>query len=281
MKTNYKLIMIAACLFTFSSCYDLNRFPSDNLSSGTFWKTQSHADQGLMGVYEILQNNAVFGTYFAFDCVADIGFSSSSDMYNDIAMGKTNSRTSTYKSKWKALYEGVARANTAIQNIPNVDMSDELKNRYLAEAKFLRGLYYFQVLDFFGGVPLYDETTIIEKDFNNMLKPRNSADEVRKFILDDLEVSLTYLPEAWEEVNKGRATKGAAIALKGKVLLYNKQYSEAAKCFELVKAKTDLYALYPDYAGLFKPGGDESKEMVFAIQNSGGVGQDYGMPMAF
>lgn len=59
MKTNYKLIMIAACLFTFSSCYDLNRFPSDNLSSGTFWKTQSHADQGLMGVYEILQNNAV------------------------------------------------------------------------------------------------------------------------------------------------------------------------------------------------------------------------------
>ncbi|MEL5893532.1 RagB/SusD family nutrient uptake outer membrane protein [Bacteroides sp. GD17] len=281
MKTNYKLIMIAACLFTFSSCYDLNRFPSDNLSSGTFWKTQSHADQGLMGVYEILQNNAVFGTYFAFDCVADIGFSSSSDMYNDIAMGKTNSRTSTYKSKWKALYEGVARANTAIQNIPNVDMSDELKNRYLAEAKFLRGLYYFQLLDFFGGVPLYDETTIIEKDFNNMLKPRNSADEVRKFILDDLEVSLTYLPEAWEEVNKGRATKGAAIALKGKVLLYNKQYSEAAKCFELVKAKTDLYALYPDYAGLFKPGGDESKEMVFAIQNSGGVGQDYGMPMAF
>lgn len=280
MDTNYKLIIMAVCVFTLSSCYDLDRFPSDKLSSGTFWKTQSHADQGLMGVYAVLQQNAVFGTYFGLDCITDIGFSNSSDMYNDIATGKTNSRTSTYGDKWKALYEGVARANAALQNIPNVDISDELKNRYIAEAKFLRGLYYFQLLDFYGGVPLYDETTIIEKDFNNMLKPRSSADDTRKFILNDLEVALTYLPDAWQTADKGRATKGAAIALKGKVLLYNKQYSEAAKCFEQIKAKTDLYTLYSDYAGIFKPGGDESKEMVFAVQNSGGVGQDYGMPMA-
>lgn len=70
------------------------------------------------------------------------------------------------------------------------------------------------------------------------------------------------------------------MALKGKVLLYNKQYQEAATCFENV-INSGKYALYSDYENLFKPGGDESSEMIFAIQNIGGVGTDFGMPMTF
>lgn len=278
MKNIYKLIMMVVCLFMLGSCYDLDRYPYDKLSSGTFWKTKQHADQGLMGVYAMLRDNAVFGTYFSYDCLTDIGFGYS-DMHGALAQGKADSRSGTFSAKWNRLYEGVARANIAIQNIPNVDMADDLKRSYLAEAKFLRALYYFQLLDFYGGVPLYDESTIVGEEFDKMLKPRSTADETRKFILSDLEEAVAYLPSVWDEANKGRVTEGAALALKGKVLLYNKQYADAAKCFELVRG-LDIYGLYKDYAEIFKPGGDESEEMVFAVQNSGGVGMDYGMPMA-
>ena len=92
-------------------------------------------------------------------------------------------------------------------------MSDELKTRYKSEARFMRALYYFTLLDFWGGVPIYDETTIVAEDFSNMLKPRSSAEEVRTFIIKDLDEAIAHLPADWDESNKGRATSGAAMAL--------------------------------------------------------------------
>ena len=284
MRTIYKMVMMVVCTIFFTGCYDLDRFPEDKLSSETFWKTQEHADQGMMGVYSVLQKDDVMGRYWALDCMTDIGYANSDYAYNSIAQGTTNARSSIYKNRWRNLYEGVARANIALQNIPNVDMEDNLKSRYIAEARFLRGLYYFHLLDLFGGVPIYDETTNIEAEFNNMLKPRSSVEEVRTFILEDLQNAIDCLPKVWDDANKGRATQGAAYALKGKVLLYAKQYAEAEKCFEAisgVNAATYGYELYNNYADIFTPTGDESGEMVFAIQNKGGKGMDYGMPMAW
>ena len=144
----------------------------------------------------------------------------------------------------------------------------------------MRGLFYFTLMDFFGGVPVYDESFIVADNFNNMNQPRESADKVREFVIADMDAAITSLPLKWDDTNKGRATSGAAMAMKGKVLLFNKQYSDAAKCFENV-INSKQYALYGNYANLFKPGGDESSEMIFAIQNMGGVGTDLGMPMTF
>ena len=69
-------------------------------------------------------------------------------------------------------------------------------------------------------MPLYDETTIISDDFMNMKKPRSSAEEIRQFILDDLEEAINVLPVKWEQSEYGRATRGAAVALRGKVKLF-------------------------------------------------------------
>lgn len=281
MKKNIIYIALgAATLFSMSSCYDLDRYPADKLSAGTFWKTQAHADQAMMGVYSELQNDDVYGIYFGLDCLGNVGMGYDNASYQTIARGTTDARTSFYSNKWKALYDGVARANTVIQNVPNITMTDELKARYIGEAKFMRALFYFNLLDFYGGVPLYDEKTVIETDFNNMTKPRSTAEETRSFILSDLDAAVAVLPDSWESSNAGRATKDAAIALKGKVLLYAKKYSEAAAEFEKI-VSGNRHQLYSDYTNLFKPGGDESSEMIFAVQNLGGVGQDYGMPMTF
>lgn len=275
-------ILSAALALTMSltGCYDLDRYPTDKLSSGTYFKTEDHAKSAMMGVYSRLQDDHVFGLKFSMDCLGGIAMGYDNQSFQKFARGTYDVTDSYVLSRWTHLYESVARANIVLQNVDGCDMSDQLKAQYKAEARFMRALFYNELLNFFGGVPIYDETTVVEKDFANMKKPRNTADEVRKFILDDLQVAYEGLPEKWSSDNYGRATKYAARALMGKVYLYNKQWQEAKTCFEDVVNSGD-YALYNDYAGLFLPGGDESNEMIFAVQNMGGVGTDYGMPMCF
>lgn len=288
----YKLIAVLAASLTFTTgCYDLDVYPEDQLSSGTFFQSQKHADQAMMGVYALMKDNDVFGRQFGFDCLGGVGSGYDPASYATIARGTYTSTEGFVNNKFQKLYEGIARANIVLQNIDNCNMTPELTSQYKAEAKFMRALYYFTLTDFWGGVPIYDETTVVANDFMNMLKPKSDIETVRKFILDDLEEGIKYLPLEWDDVNKGRATSGAALALKGKVLLYAKRYDEAKTCFnELIGETPDSkyigkYKLYEEgedpFANLFKPGGDESSEMIFAIQNIGGIGQDFGMPTTF
>lgn len=277
----YKLILVASItLLMLGGCYDLDRYPTDKLSSGNFFEKQEHADQAMMAVYSGMQYWDIFGRQFGFDCLGSVGMGYDPPSYATIQRGTYTADENFVKDKFKYLYEGISRTNVILQNVDNIDMSDELKERYRAEAKFMRALYYFVLLDFYGGVPIYDETLIVAEEFNEMLLPRNSADEVRAFIIKDLDVAIAHLPAEWNQASLGRATSGAAIALKGKVYLYNKQFNEAATCFENV-VNSGKYALYPDYEDLFKPGGDESSEMIFAMQGMGGVGSDLGIPTTF
>lgn len=277
----YKILStFVASLFLFSGCYDLDRVPSDKLDSGNFFKTQDHADQAMMGVYNAMQYNDAFGEQFSMDCLGGIGMGYDPASYAVVQRGTYDVKEGTVLNKYKTFYEGIARANIVLQNINKCEMSSELIAQYTGEAKFMRGLFYFALLDFFGGVPIYDESIVIADNFNNLTEPRSSAEEVRSFILKDLDAAIASLPAQWNDANKGRATSGAATALKGKVLLFNKQYAEAAACFEAV-VNSGNYALYNSYENLFKPGGDDSNEMIFAIQNMGGVGTDIGMPMTF
>ncbi len=277
-----KILMAAAAASTLmlSSCYDLDRYPDYSLSSGTFFKTETHAKQAMMGVYSQMQNDNVFGIIFGLDCLGGVSMGYDNPSFQTIQRGTIAVNAGYFANFWTNTYEGIARANVVIQNIDNVDMSDQLKAQYLGEAKFMRAVYYFYLLNLYGGVPIYDETTVVAEQFVEMVKPRNTEEEVRSFILADLDAAAASLPAKWDTANAGRATSGAATALKGKVLLYAKQYQAASDCFGKVISSGN-YALYPDYAGLFLPGGDESSEMIFAIQNLGGVGQDIGMPMCF
>lgn len=280
MKKSTILSAALACVLSLTGCYDLERYPSDQLSSGTFWKTQDQADMAMMGVYNTMQYEHVFGLQFALDGLGGIAMGYDNPSYQTFQRGNYDVTSSYILYKWQYLYEGIARANVVLQNIDKTEISDELKAQYRGEARFMRGLFYFTLMDFFGGVPIYDESTVVGDSYSDMKKARSTADEVRSFILADLDAAIASLPEAWAQASYGRATKYAAIALKGKVYLYNKQYSEAKTEFLKIK-ESEKFELYPNYADLFLPAGDESSEMIFAVQNVGGVGTDVGMPMCF
>ncbi|WP_294591180.1 RagB/SusD family nutrient uptake outer membrane protein [uncultured Bacteroides sp.] len=272
----YILLLLAAGIM--SSCYDLEQYPHDKLNSGTFWQTEDHAHQAIIGVYAQMRQNDVFGTYFWQDGLGDIAYG----MNEGTIEGRYTDREGIVANKWQKTYEGIVRANIVLQNIDRVNMSDGLKTRYKGEARFMRALYYFHLMDFYGGVPLYDETTVVSDEFMNMKKPRSTTEETRKFILDDLQAAIDVLPVKWENENYGRATRGAAVALRGKVKLYAKDYKGAAADFEEIvndpEGRGYGYALYDSYADLFKPTGHKSSEMIFSIQNLSGIGTEYGMP---
>lgn len=284
----YNLWMAAALMsMCASSCYDLDRFPVDQVSDGIFWKTEDHAKQGMMGVYAAMQVDDAFGLKFTFDSMSDIGTGFGDEAYSDVITGVYTERSSFVEEKWQSLFDGVMRANLVLQKVPTITAMDEATQiQYLAEARFMRALFYFELYNFFGALPLYDESVNLPTDYNNMKKARSSETEVLAFILADLDFAIDNpLPVHWDDANYGRATLGAAYALRGKVYLYMKEYEKATHDFEEIildrNGKGYNYSLYEDYTKLFTPEGDQSDEMIFAIQNSGGVGKDYGMPIAF
>ncbi|MDE6164046.1 MAG: RagB/SusD family nutrient uptake outer membrane protein, partial [Muribaculaceae bacterium] len=121
-------------------------------------------------------------------------------------------------TNWKEAMQGIARCITVIEQINELNyaalnMTEEQRAAHLGQVQALMGFFYWQAMDWYGGVPIYDESTIISEEFASMLKPRNSEEEVRKFILDDFTAAET-LPDSWDAANAGRATSGAATALK-------------------------------------------------------------------
>jgi hypothetical protein len=282
MKKIIVLISIVIAGISLNGCSDLDTYPGNSLNKNIFWKTEDHAKQAMMGVYAILRDEHCYGqTHWINDVLGSI-YATRGGMQS-LQNGTYNDRNGTIQAKWQRMYDGVQKANNVIRNVSSMSLDDNTKAGYIAEAKFLRALFYFNLLDFFGGVPYYDENTDINAEYATLLKPRSTAEEIRSYILNDLNEAISKLRVAWDAANYGRITKGAAYALRGKVYLYNKEWKNAIADFEEVvnnKSNNYGYALDPDYARIFKLyDGAKSPEMIFSVQNKGGTGNAYGMPM--
>ena len=276
------LLYISACL-ALSSCYKLDTVPYSQVSGNTFWQTEEQALAGVLGIYNDLKKENTFGIQFAYDDLTDVGLGYDVG-FGDVIAGTFTDRTGTVTNRWKSGYDLIQRANHAIGNIQNMEIDAEKKNIMISEAKFLRALMYFQLSNLFGGLPIYDEQVDLNKDFAELKNPRSSLADVQKFILEDLNFAIQNLPVKYEDKYLGRITKGAAVALRGKVYLYQKNWTNAIQDFEDIvynKSADYNYSLSADYSSLFKMEGDNSAESIFSIQNMGGTGFPYGMPMAF
>lgn len=275
----YLATMLLAAM-TFTGCYDLETYPGDKVNEGTFYKTGDHAHQGLMGIYGMLRLNEAYGYQFCFDHLGDIAYGYN---YYMMFLATYTDRDGTIQAHWQTFYDGIHRVNTFIRSVKGMRgiITDEQINEYVAEAKFLRAMFYFSLTDLFGGVPYYDESTNVNEEFMNLKQPRSSLEEVRAHILEDLDEAIKYLPVEHAASEYGRATKGAAYALRGKVHLYDKEWQSAINDFEEIvynKSNNYGYALDDDYDRVFKLyNGAKSPETVFSIQNKSGVGTEYGM----
>lgn len=262
------------------SCENLDYTPGDQMSGQTFWRTEEHARQAAVGLYAAMKADWCFGLEFTFDMCSDIA--DGTTPWADISRGDSfTSNSSGVQNHWQYLYELVHRCNTVLRNVAEMPISQETIDRVTGEAKFLRAMAYFRMLNCWGGVPYYDETCDINEQFANLNAPRSSAEEIRLHIIADLTDAIGKLPVSWDASDLGRATKGAAYALRGKVYLFNKQWNEAVADFEeIVYNKTNNYgySLHPDYNELFRLyNGNHSPEMIFSIQSIDGNTAGYAL----
>ena len=168
-----------------------------------------------------------------------------------------------FNSKWKAVYEGVTRANTVLRILKGVtNLSDADRANIEAQARFLRAHYYFDLKKMFNKVPWIDETT------TNFNQP--NTDDIWPKIEADFQYAFTNLPETQSDVS--RANKWAAGAYLAKTYLYEHKYTEAQTLFTQVisQGKTTnglAYGLLPKFFDNFNPATENGPESVFAIQN--------------
>ena len=263
-----------------SGCESLDFTPGDQLSGTTFWQTEEHARQAAVGMYAAMKAQWCFGMEFTFDMCSDLA--DGTTPWADVSRGTSFASSSGgVQNHWQYLYELVHRSNTVIRNVATMPISQETIDRVTGEAKFLRAMAYFRMLNCWGGVPYYDETCDINEQFASLDSPRCSAEELRAHILDDLGEAINKLPVRWDAADLGRATRGAAYALRGKVYLFNRQWNEAAADFEEIvynKSADYGYALHPDYEELFRLyNGKHSDEMIFSIQSIDGNTSGYAL----
>ena len=144
------------------------------------------------------------------------------------------------------MFEGVKRCNVIVDLLPD-DVED--RELFVAQAKFLRGTYYFELVNLFGGVPLWLSASA---DKDNLKKPRASVDEIYTQIEQDLLAAEEDLPlvNVWEE---GRATKYAAQAMLARMYLQRHDYENALKYCNLVIGDGNNFHLYNNYADIYDP----------------------------
>ncbi len=254
-------------LFGLLSCNNLlDTNPTDFYSQETYWQNSQHALNALTGCYEALTSSDLYNAQipFMFEAMSPNAFNyDNQGAAGDIARGVHTATTLGINNfMWRGCYRGIGRCNTLLSNIERIEMDNQLKSRIIGEAKFLRAFYYYRLNILFNGVPLI----INEPDpTEQSTLPRNSYDEVLEQIFKDLNDAASVLPVSYSNSDKGRATKGAALALKARALLQNYRYNDVVKTIEEIFS-LKVYSLYPNYNGIFRKANEGNQEIIFDIR---------------
>ena len=268
MKTTAKIIFILFSLVA-ASCADFLEEPlQGTYSSASFYKSEAHALLAMAGVYNAIsfvstENNLwVFGDVASDDATKGglAGDQSDIQFIDEFTYSRNNV---SIEKIWKRYYEGISRANYLLTYVPPIPMDTKLKNRILAEAKFVRAYLYFNLVNIFGEVPIKLSPPINADEIN---KPKSPVLSVYSQILSDLHEATPYLPRTYSGSDVGRATKGAAWGLLAKAYLYQGSYTEALTAIDSVDAM-GLYGLQQVYKNNFTDSTQNNAESLFEIQH--------------
>jgi hypothetical protein len=259
----------------------LNIEPNDRYTEGNFWTSEKLATTALTACYAELSYAGLYGgdaTPLWEETASPNAYNKdNADSWNSIAEGlQSASSGGIISNRWAECYGGIGRCNTFLVKVNQVPMDNALRRRMKGEAYFLRALFYFNLENYWGDVPLIldppDATT--QADL-----PRTPREDVVQQIMTDLDSAAAILPVKYSSVDLGRATRGAALALKAKVLLFEAspllntagdetRWQKAAAAAKQVMdmAEEAGYGLFPNYRDLFLPENENNEEVIFDVQ---------------
>lgn len=273
-STLHVLLMVLGGLMF--SCSDfLEENPQNNIAQNNYYKTAQDAVSAVNAIYAYLGAynlddlgpfpGSTAGVYHSTFWVT-VGLASDNLMnnqagtiYNDqLATFTYNAENPNFLEIWRIHYKVIYLANIAIERIPAIEMDESARNQLVNEAKFLRGLMYFNLVRLFGSVPLITSE-------NAPLNPEPAAETaIYDQIISDLTDAEALLPDGAEGYEEGRASRGAAKSLLAKVYLNLEDYEKAAaKAFEVIDSQQ--YALWEDFGDVFKLSSRGGKEAIFSV----------------
>ncbi len=265
---NSKLLTAGLTLVLLSACKKdfLELTPQTSVAEVVFFNTEDDYNKAVVGTYAPLQ-----GLYYDAYVMGEMRADNAAYIFNTSNRGGqivdketiatfTDVATNMYTyNKYIYCYSGISKANAILQRIDAATFSAASKANIKGQAEFLRAFYYFELVQYFGGVPLHltEVATVADAAL-----PRAAAADVYKQILADATDAAAQLPAT--QPIKGQVTKGSANMLLGYVYMTLKQYPDAEKALKTVT--TLGYALLPSYAAVFDPANKNSTESIFEVQ---------------
>lgn len=259
MKKYLSIIAAALLMGSFSSCSDfLDRYPLEELSDESFWKTEKDAEMAVSNLYNVLPTWDVDEAINSDDAVHGIKWAAgnqSKGVYDPADYG------------WSGEYGYIRQANLILEKIQEMDLSEDAYKKLEGQARFFRAYTYFTLIRSFGAVPYIDKPLELT-DVENIT--RTPKDEVYAKVMEDFDIAIANLPVQWDEANSGRITKGAAMAMKARAALY---YNNWQTAMDEAKKVMDLgqYELYDKdntgrYKELFWEVADGCDEFILSVQ---------------
>ncbi len=273
MRNIFKYIFVAMTIVLASSCgEDFVELTNPNtITTGSFWKTSDDAVSGTNAIYQSLITDGVFMRKYMWtmDGRADDCFNVTPTSYimSQMTSYTISSTGEELYGPWECHYAGIWRANQVLDNIGSIDMDESLKTRCIGEAHFLRGLYYFNLVNLFKNVVIYTHTPQSVDDY---YVAQSTPEETWAFVISDFKAAIE---NCWTktEVNsakqQGRATKGAAAAYLAKAYLMNGQFDSASVYLKkIIDGEYGTYSLVPDFSDNFTNVNENNDESIFELQ---------------
>ncbi|PBJ14233.1 RagB/SusD family nutrient uptake outer membrane protein [Flavobacterium sp. ACN6] len=271
MKKIIITFLLSAGLFV--SCTELEVTPTSFVTEDNYFITQDDAVASVTAVYASLNldpgEQSLFGRnlYFLTDMGSDYaaaGVSATNPQVRALSSLTHDATSDRVQVAWRQIYAGINRANVSIDNIPKVSGNEVIKTRLINEAKFIRGLLYFQAVRLWGGVPivLHEATSI---NLGDLKTNRATVEEVYTQIITDL-TAAEALPPTYSAADAGRATSGAAKSILAKVYLTRRDWPNAIlKTREVINGGYG-YALFEEFQDIFTKTKKNGKEHIFSVQ---------------
>lgn len=252
-----------------SGCKKLDLAPSDRYTELTFWQVDANVKNALNNIYYGIYNS---NRYFSTESLSDNAYTRlgiGAGNSDAIASGSFTIDLDRFISDWTFYYAGIKSCNIFLTNVDkNTTLPAALRERMKAEARFVRAWHHFNLAKWWGDIPLLKEDITPEQAKTLTRTPHA---DVIKFVTDELDAVAAVLParDKYEDADKGRITKGAALALKARVLLYegNRMADVVSICEALMndQANNGVYSLYGNYESLFKSSAKYNSEVIFDL----------------
>ena len=276
MKEKIFKVAIALVVFTTISvsCSEsfVERDPVYSIDSENYFNSENDYRQALIAAYDLLQSsyiNVLMGEIASDNTLS--GGESATDVVGIQQVDEMThtSNNSNVKDLWNWMFAGVQRANYILEFKDKTDFDG--KQQVIAEARFLRAYYQFELVKWFGGIPMKGDARFKLGDEKSI--PRSSVSDVYASIESDLLFAIANLSAIAPQT--GRATKGAAQALLGKVYLYQDKFVDSANVLETL-ISSNSYSLVSNYNTIFENNNENNSESVFEVQYTDGEGASFG-----